>query len=365
MTYNNLYELAVKMLEETNPFKCDVDQLVYEVSEGQHKEEYKLLKILKELIGGHKKSVKREGSEQADLSFCLKYISEAFYKYYENFNSYSYAHKNLVKQQLYNWQEDIKRKFNINNVELIKELEPGRDDLDKSIALIKLLHDRDGISVTTMSEKLDISTRAVQKGLKKLSGEGDENVLVHIGGQPVQIKLDIKDDTRPPLYKTENTLHPLVLQENLMQAADLLEALADSYIEKERVISLVNAINVWTQLSDYAKNRIKIFYALFNANLKEFIELIESIAPNQKNITMFSNERNMIEDWGGSQKEAFKFYIKGRNRHCSVKLKNRSDEIVNQTLDLDFDDAGIPIIVIRDNDGNEIKVKYNEIEYVD
>lgn len=364
MIYNNLYELAVKMLTETNPFKCDIDQLVYEVSEGQQRKEYNLLRILKDIIGGHKKSVKKEGAEQVDLRFCLKCISEAFYQYYEHF-TYSYAYKNLVKQQLYRWQEDIIRNFDIKNVELIKELEPGRDDLDKGIALIKLLHDRDGISVLAMSEKLDISTRAVQKGLKKLSGESDEEGSLYIGGQSVQIKLDIKNDTRPPLYKTENTLHPLVLQENLMQTADLLEALADSYIEQERVVSLVNGISIWTQLSEYAKNRIKIFYALFNANLNKFIEEIETITPNEDSINRFSSERSMMREWGGSDEEHLKYYLKGKNRHCNVKLKNRNDELINQTLNLDFDDTGNPVIAIRDSDGNEIKVEYSEIEYVD
>lgn len=364
MIYSNLYDLARQMLDETNPYKCELDELLYTSREGDTNIEYRLLDILKETTRGHKKSVRQVNPEEVDLRFCLKAISETFYHYYEHFNSYSYAHKNLVKHQLYNWQQAIIKKYEIDKPELISELEPKADDLDKGIAIIKLLHERNGVRVKDISNELNISERAVQKSLKKLSVENDEDSY-YIGGQPIKVKIDIEDDKRPPRYKTKNSMHPIVLQENIMQTADLLLALANQYIEKGSVISFVNGINIWAQLSDYAKERIKLNYCLSDMNIRAFIDEIELLPPNDSGNKLFSSERNMLHEWGGSDEELFIYHLKGANRPCNVKLKNRSDLLVNQRISIRLDNEGNPHIIIADSSGSTIEVDYSEIEYVE
>lgn len=103
-------------------------------------------------------------------------------------------------------------------------------------------------------------------------------------------------------YRTPNTVHPLVLLENQMQIGTLLKVLANSYYADESAVCYSIGLDIWYQLSEYSRNRVKAVFAIDDQNLQDFIEELEDTVPDSDG-NKFQTERNMFEEIHGSMSD--------------------------------------------------------------
>ena len=83
-----------------------------------------------------------------------------------------------------------------------------------------------------------------------------------LGGQRVSTDVKIRKDGRKRYTYTPDTLHPIVMQLNITQAAYLLKSLGIAYDSHcyGNELSADLAYGIWSQLSPYAKKRIREAY---------------------------------------------------------------------------------------------------------
>jgi transcriptional antiterminator len=166
-------------------------------------------------------------------------------------------------------------------VEKNKEEKAVAREGDVAVRLIKLLHQRNGVSKEEIAKELGVSTRMVQKYLRKIDPDmcvdkkyaiSEEKIEpFFIGGQPLRAKISIKREGRKEYYFTENSIHPIVLQENLTQIIVLIKIFADKYYGSDSNIIYKIACDIWSQLSEYGKTVVKLFFT----ERHRFIEQIE------------------------------------------------------------------------------------------
>jgi len=143
---------------------------------------------------------------------------------------------------------------------------------------------------------------------------------VSVGGYPLTVNLksqfkkkksELSNDIRASekYYNTPNTVHPLVLFPNVVQTGTLIESLANQYCETNSEIALSMGIDIWFQLTDYCKQRIRLYY--YSDNVKEFIRVIESDVTDDYILTYLTEQ------------EQFEKYMNDSERLVSVAKRNR------------------------------------------
>lgn len=165
---------------------------------------------------------------------------------------------------------------------------------DIAVRLIKLLHQRNGVSKEEIAKELGVSTRIVQKYLRKLDPDMyiDKNYPVpiepiepfRIGGQQLSAKISVRREGRKEYYFTENSIHPIVLQENLTQIYCLINSLALYYEDNNlyRGFEFDTACDIWCQLSEYAKDKTKNYFKWIRRDegVLKFITVLEEKTGN-------------------------------------------------------------------------------------
>ena len=253
--------------------------------------------------------------------------------------------------------------------ELPKELQYENENQNTAVLLLKELQNRDGVTKTDLENKLLIKSRQIAKDLRKLdhslienpeSADMSDYVPFRIGGQPVKARIkafrnpDITDD-RGMRYKTVNSVHPVILQENLLQAGTLIQALCRNYYEHESNTSLSIATDVWYQLSDYARSRIRMVFAHDN-DMMEFIETMEDSIP-AGNGDMFMTERSMLREWDLSGEEVLTYFVKVPDRRCNITVRDASGtkrRLYDQSISLQQDNEGRIQYVATGRDGETV-----------
>ena len=124
------------------------------------------------------------------------------------------------------------------------------DSLERQLAIIKLLHDGEQ-TVQDLGNHLLVSTRTIEKDLKMLRESDSESL--QLMGQSVKIPCTRRNGE----FLFKSTAHPLFLMSNLAQVITILEGLGKQAQSKEyENFALSTAVNIWTELSNYARNRI-------------------------------------------------------------------------------------------------------------
>lgn len=124
------------------------------------------------------------------------------------------------------------------------------DPLERQLAIIKMLHERN-ISTINMADRLFVSDRTIEDDLKMIR-ESDTEAL-QLMGQPVKIPYK----RRNRHFTSESTAHPIFLMANLAQVITILEGLGkQSQLKEYERFALLTAVNIWSELSDYARERI-------------------------------------------------------------------------------------------------------------
>lgn len=333
MSGTTLFTIAYEMLRKTNPYKKDVSEIAYHLGE----EKKSLLDIVANNLAIYR------GGERAysknNFSIVYEEISSAMVEYLEEFRS-SFSFKQRTLEKFYNWLKDIRKQYHLDEVSLAEQdLDAKLCEKDICIAMLKELHARDGVSKKDLYTKLGEHPRSIQKNLRKLSpdlyrGEKEnisdeaEYVPFQIGGQPVTAKIKIKKHKgdRSPYFYTPNTIHPIVLQENLMQVGTLLQSLCRNYYDFESSISIVIATDIWSQLSEYAKEKIKNIYTVQDQDFQEFVEILDDECPDDY-ASSYRTEREIADNEGLSLEDKLRFLAKAPMRSATIIITKDDERI--------------------------------------
>lgn len=129
---------------------------------------------------------------------------------------------------------------------------------DRNIQLLRLLHQ--DVSKETIRQKLGLrSGRAVQDKMAALTQpQKSKGEPLRIAGRVVYAKVaqhytTDENGRRIKQYRTPNTLHPITLQLNVFELLTLYQAL---HMQNRPTGDRI-AKDIWVQLSDYARERLK------------------------------------------------------------------------------------------------------------
>lgn len=333
MREDTLYTIALEMLKSTNVYKKEIEVLKYE----SHDEEVNFLKLMEGKLSRYRAGYRNRSQENLLLSYDA--IADSMIEYQASYPS-TFSFRQRMKENFCLWLDAIKTKYEIIEAEIPEELKVNKDEIDTAVVMIKELHSRKGVSKKYLKEKLGFKDlRTVQKNLRKLSPdlyEGDDfdkgNVYspFRVGGQPLQVEIqsfDGKKDNRK-YYRTLNTLHPIVLQENLMQIGTLLQALSRNYYEYDSRISIMIGIDIWCQLSEYAKVRIEKYYCIGDQDMAGFIEILKDECPDD-HACGYRTERQMFADEELSFEEIIRSLQKAPERICTVIYKDEYEDRIS------------------------------------
>ena len=333
------YTMALRMLEETNPYGTPVSELHYSQSYSNcPKEEFSLCNIVNRRLADAGEANRVSLSMRDKRRLCFKAIAEAMAEYLEPFPA-SFSYKQKTRAVFYQWLMEIQKRYDIVAAEEVipDDLDPRKcpSEQDTAVAMVKRLQNRGGVSREDLAIELGITPRAVQKNLRKLDRnlyEGtklDENasyVPFRIGGQPVHVRITSKErEKNRKYYRTVNTMHPIVLQENVLQVATLLQALFRNTCETESEISRFIAIDIWFQLTDYAKRKVRTYFdfEIDHYPFSEFLDELEAVVPDGGTAGGFLTEREMIRDArfdSMSTDETLRMVMKA-GRLCNIEIE--------------------------------------------
>ena len=312
------YKYAAEMLKTTNVFHRAPEEICYSIDD----EKRSLTDLLYE-IPAMKEPCKK--LTVLDKEKCFIAIYESMEEFLESYPA-CFSLRQRFRFRFREWLERILTKYDVQGVEIPDSFTVK--DRDTVVALAKQLHAREGVTKAQMSQALGIKERGLLKDLRKLdpalressSAPDDGQELFDIGGQPVklQIRSFRMPGERARRYQTVNTMHPLILQENVMQVGVLIQSLARNYMNYESEISVTIGVDIWNQLSDYGKERVRSVFAAGDPAVSEFIDIIDNDFPDD-NMAGFFTERQMYEEYSASTAERILFYMKAERR-CDLKL---------------------------------------------
>jgi hypothetical protein len=137
---------------------------------------------------------------------------------------------------------------------------------DRQMYIVKELHEKSK-SIADIEDKLWVSNRTIEEDLAKLRSD----VGVSILERKVRIRGVERLEGR---IEFESTVHPIFLALNLTQVVVLLQGLkymAGDRAYKEYPLKL--SVNIWNELSDYARRRIKQVTNMLSMDLSWYEEL--------------------------------------------------------------------------------------------
>lgn len=323
MNETTIYSIAYEMLQSTNPYPKSIEDFVYENDEQQ----VKLVDLLDSCLEDSRACYRNLSNKNYIEAYNA--IAEAMVLYFEEFGS-TYSFRQKTKKKFSKWLENIQKKYCIDKIALPSELQIKYGEEHIGIAMVKALHTRNGITKEKLRDDLGAkTTRSIQKNLRKLSPElyegdcmGDEYDSFRIGGQPLTVKIKMHEgDNNVRYYNTPNTLHPLVLQENLLQVENLLRSLSLSNDSYNSTISYQIALDIWSQLSDYAKDKIKEDFGYEEDIHQDFIKYVDDDTPDN-HACMFKSQREMIEQIDASVFDILQDAEKVPNRRYAIRYKD-------------------------------------------
>ena len=210
----------------------------------------------------------------------------------------------------------------------------AKDYTDKATELLKMLQDRKGVSKGELKDYLGVSEKTIQTDLRLLSqslrktNAANTDKALKIGGYAVNVEIkEIRQPDNRKLYYTPNTVHPLVMLPNVIQVAVLLSSLAQN---KDSDIAICIGADIWLQLSEYCRKRIKEKFIPNDSVLNDFITIIE-YSIKQGHVVGFVKERDMDVS---SVSELLMIAYKG-SRRCDLELvmDRKTIELHNQKIE--------------------------------
>lgn len=367
MRRESLFDIAYEMLLQTNIFPKDITELSY-ISTWQE-EDITLLGCVE--AETKKYDHRLRGKSERNLQNAYRCIAAAMVIYLESYPAV-FSFKQQTKENFRLWLKKIQQSYSISNVSEPDELIVGTKERDTGIAMLKLLQARQGVTYEEIKDGLGgISERAIQKDLIKISpslytGEGEPDVPFRLGGQPLFADIELVDskETRAKhkRFRTLNSVHPLVLQENIMQLATLLKALAYQYYDKEDDVSRILAVDIWSQMSEYARQKIINYYAFDDIALEDLISEINNPCPDG-HACVYRAEKELLQEIEMPIDQALPYLMKVAGRTGIIKLVSGASIIVKYIVPITLKD-GTKAYDVVDCDGNATVLARDLIEDV-
>ena len=371
MSQNLLLKTALEMLRETNVYNKDIENLKYDLyGKDVEEDDVNLISLVNENLYTRRRI---DELTKKDFQFIFNGISQALISFWDEYPA-TYSFKMRMKEKFELWLKRIIDTYKIEGVKVPDELIVKKSDLDTAVVMIKELHSRKGATKEDIMKKIGISERAVQKNLRKLSPklyEGNDidkgNVYApfRLGGQPVIVDIQAREfeGDNKKYYRTVNTMHPIILQENMMQVATLLQSLSQNFYNHQNDISRIIAIDIWSQLSDYAQRRIEKIYAKADMDFAEFIEILKDTCPTN-HLCHYTSERQMIEDADASIETQIEYLMKVPGHTCSISFKDSNNDdlyLENQTVEVEQFNYDIEVIKLISPDREQRIVNVSDI----
>lgn len=324
MQGESIFGIACEMLQKTNVFNKEISEIGFT---DQHGKKIRLIDLVKKETG--KYNHRFRGWSEQNMQCAYEAIANAMPKYLDSGYSAPFSFKQRTKVNFETWLKNISYEYDILNPFVPEALNAKENHV--GIAMVKLLHCREGITYSDIENKLDISDRSAQKNLVKLNptlynGPKEPYAPFCIGGQPLCANVELIDpketDASQKRFWTRNSVHPLVLQENIMQLATLLNALCHQYFDREDQLSVLIAVDIWNQMSEYAQKKILTYFTHGNEDLKQFVLMLKQECPDD-HVCMYHTEREMLKEIEMSIDQALEFLIKeSRSRSGTILLSD-------------------------------------------
>lgn len=258
--------------------------------------------------------------------------------------------KQTIREKLLGWIHAIASKYHV-------ELGDAQADWvipvqrDSGVELVRLLHDRKGLTKRELADRLGVSSKTVQNDLRRLDPSlCEENPKkapepLRAAGHEMHVRIrcdEVPGSHGDRRYSTPDTLHPLVLQFNVTQVAAVLIALQQAYDNGfYGTYCLESAMDIWFQLTPYCRSRIEKIFAGRNADFKTFLDTIrEEVAGGR--FPQFRTERSMAE--GATYKEMREYAFKA-GAACNITLRRNGVTEKYQKNRISKNERGFEIIV--------------------
>lgn len=298
MGRETIYEIACEMLQTTNIYSKDVSEIKYTNSQ---QDVVSLLELVKRETALCPRGLR--GKTETNLQHAYDSIAVAMKEYLSSHPA-AFSFRQRAKLRFGEWLDAIFDTYDIRSKSYRSDLDIDRSDVDIGVAIIKALHPRNGVAIDELADQLSITTRAVQKDLLKLDmslyGRGKTKDYgrspypqFRLGGHPLKTEINYDDKTTPRRFRSRNTVHPLVLQENITELATILKALCRQFFDCEDDKCLLIALDIWYQMSDYAQQKIKLYFAFNNPDLSAFIDLLEDDCPDD-HVCAYHSEKELL-----------------------------------------------------------------------
>lgn len=300
----------MQVLSETCPFDFDIkDKLIY----GDH---------------GSKISIRACVDGYPEDSYCdINSPHDVVDTIIEIFNCYVVSlpspvrYKQRVSDMLRDWAKKIADKLGVSDYDVAGEMmEQYVPDL--TVELIKSLHfnpedSNKGVTKQELRNKYGVSIRTIESYFSRLSGKDRKKPLA-IAGQTVTTQVNaIESAGMASKFYTEDTISPIFLPANITQLKTLLKGLYHESRVNEDPFAKPLAIDIWSQLSEYAKERIKKYYGRPDEKFNEFLTLVDS---NCHDIFVFyRKESDYADDMKESKNRTDQLgYIEKAGYSCSI-----------------------------------------------
>ncbi len=275
------------------------------------------------------------GEFPADNNRAYLIFLNAVFEYITSLQT-SYAGKRRIHRRMFAWCEHMGEQYHIDDYKEKCRFElPEMIATDIAVDIVKELHNREGVDKGGLSKRYVVPEKKIQVLLSRISDKHCKNP-VRIGGQAVFVPIDYVDNNRKGQrrkYHTKNTMSPLVFQMNIMQVQTLMKSFQLNY-DSGNAIPLDLAVETWSQLSEYAQQRIKDIFAERDDALAEFIEEVE-VNMNSDDFR-FMTESEMLENGDVVSSEQLDLAYKG-SIVCDLTLISPFRTRKNQRIFYDRD----------------------------
>ena len=188
---------------------------------------------------------------------------------------------------------------------------------EPEIALIKALHTNDPKTKKDLGEELGESEKSVQTYLRRICPDlqqaGKRAAPCRVCGQELHAEITKTTDTfidpsdgrtiRYNKYQMKDRMSPIFLQQNTMQVGHLLTALQKNCDNECDIVCRETALDIWCQLSDEVKDRIREVYCKRDPEFALFIDEIDSECEEGRLLAFHTEEglwdylspRNLLE----------------------------------------------------------------------
>lgn len=236
---------------------------------------------------------------QSGKKKCWTCIVTGFRQYLKSYPAAAYTKQKLY-EQLLNCLNDINETYGLVPEKALDYSLHAPVVEDPTASLLKALHQRSGLTYSELEKKLGKSRQAVQQLLERLDPpiSVKEAEPLRFAGQAIYAKVKKWKNPRERAYRynTPDSVHPVSMLLNVSQVGALLESLYVSYVKGGSSISRGMALDIWTQLSDYGRERIQTVFGVQDKGFDGFLEELQDDMLHGQRTAAFLTESEMLRD---------------------------------------------------------------------